>query len=83
MPLIFPINEANLDLVELRDDGGIGKLTPHCKVHGAMNQVSEGGLWRCMSDYSIKTEWIGKNPVKTVIDTACRAGCKFIENLFV
>lgn len=45
-------NNTNFDLVELRDDGIIGRLTPHCKNHGAMNKVSKfkdgkGGYWRC------------------------------------
>ena len=51
---------CNFELVYLADLGNIGKETPHCKVHGAMNKVSVfkegGGFWRCLQ---------GK----------CRAGC--------
>lgn len=39
-------NNTDFDLVELRDDGNIGRKTPHCKKHGAMNKVSEF-YWRC------------------------------------
>lgn len=45
-------NNTNFNLVELRDDSNIGKKTPHCNNHGAMNKVSKfkgskGGYWRC------------------------------------
>ena len=43
----------DLSLVELRDDGNIGRLTPHCKEHGAMLQVSEWNKWRCLTSYYI------------------------------
>ena len=36
----IPDNNSNIELVELRDDGGIGRLTPHCKKHGAMLKIS-------------------------------------------
>lgn len=53
---------CDFDLVELADDGHIGRLTPHCKKHRAMNKVSllldhgGGGYWRCLQG-------------------TCRAGC--------
>lgn len=56
-------NNTNFELVELCDKGGVGYLTPHCKVHGAMNKVSVydgGGMWRCLQGQ-------------------CRAGCKEIQ----
>ncbi|KFZ25996.1 MAG: hypothetical protein KQ78_01970 [Candidatus Izimaplasma bacterium HR2] len=34
-------NNTRFDLVELADDGNIGRLTPHCKKHRAMNKVSK------------------------------------------
>ena len=39
---------ADFSLVELSDDGDTGKLTPHCKIHRAMNKVSSSGIWRCL-----------------------------------
>jgi len=59
---IHPIEDGNskFDLVELADDGRMGRVTPHCKIHRAMNKVSlfdeGGGFWRCLQGQ-------------------CRAGC--------
>lgn len=55
-------DNTSFELVELADDGGIGYLTPHCKVHRAMNKVAVyrnkvGGIWRCLQH-------------------GCRAGCE-------
>lgn len=65
---IKPINDgnSNFELVELRDDGNVGRLTPYCKLHGAMLKVSPEGLWRCIQSISLRTG-------KCVKD--CRAGC--------
>lgn len=75
---IIPIDDGNSDfsLVELRDDGKIGKLTPHCKLHGAMNKVSKGGLWRCLRAEIVKTTKIKKGIYKSERVGDCRAGCK-------
>lgn len=69
---IKPIDDgnSNFELVELRDDGNIDRLTPHCKVHGAMLKVSEAGYWRCVQAISLDT---GKCPED------CRAGCIGID----
>lgn len=32
---------ADISLVELRDDGKIGRSTPHCKVHGVLLRPSD------------------------------------------
>lgn len=61
---------SNFELVELRDDGNIGKLTPYCKIHGAMLKVSPHGLWRCIQAINLDTG-------KCMND--CRAGCKEIK----
>ena len=61
---IIPMSQeqggSDFNLVELADDGNIGRKTPHCKVHRAMNKVSlhedGGGFWRCLQGQ-------------------CRAGC--------
>jgi len=65
-----PIDDGNsdFDLVELRDDGNIGRLTPHCKIHGAMLKVSEHGYWRCVRAINLLT---GK------CHNDCRAGCVY------
>lgn len=67
-----PIEDGNsdFDLVELRDDGNIGRETPHCKIHGAMVMVSKHGLWRCPQPINLLTG-------KCVPD--CRAGCVEVE----
>lgn len=58
---IQPIDMANFELVIIKNG------TPHCKLHGAMNKVSQhedgGGYWRCIAVVSDKKEGI------------CRAGC--------
>ena len=43
--------DGDFNLVELRDSGNIGRLTPHCIIHGAMNTMIKG-LWRCFTMYS-------------------------------
>ena len=48
-----PIKDADINLVELRDDGNIGTLTPHCKIHGAINRLTKDGIWRCVSTYRL------------------------------
>ena len=57
---IQEIKMSDFNLVELSDDTKIGKITPHCKIHRAMNKVSKhddgGGYWRCLQ-------------------AQCRAGC--------
>jgi hypothetical protein len=57
---IQSINMSDFSLVELADDGKINKVTPHCRIHRAMNKVSMhkdyGGYWRCLQ-------------------AQCRAGC--------
>lgn len=68
---IETIEDGNtrFDLVELRDDGGIGRKTPHCKIHGAMVKVSKV-FWRCPQAINLLT---GKS------EPDCRAGCKEVE----
>jgi len=66
---IAPIedNSTNFTLVELKTDRENTFITPHCKVHGAMNKVSVhndgGGYWRCC----------------TCDGVICRAGCNQIK----
>lgn len=71
-----PIEDGNSDfsLVELRDDGNIGRLTPHCKIHGAMLKVSPY-FWRCVqADYY----WADKTGGHREVND-CRAGCVEVE----
>ena len=63
---------SNFELVELRDDGNIGKLTPYCKRHGAMLKVSEFGYWRCVQSEPNKDyQYLWTNE----LEKDCRAGC--------
>lgn len=61
---IEPIKMSDFSLVELSDDSNINLITPHCKIHRAMNKVSThedgGGYWRCLQ-------------------AQCRAGCVEIK----
>ena len=70
---IQPIEDENsrFDLVELKSDSPKCRETPHCKIHGAMLKVSEGGYWRCIQAISLLTG-------KCLND--CRAGCKQIDD---
>lgn len=58
------IDDGNtrFDLVELVEQPE-GKITPHCRSHGAMNKVSPHGLWRCL------------RAVDKGVGEDCRAGC--------
>lgn len=76
---IVPINDNNSDfsLVEIRNDSEYSQslgwdvkwsesVSPHCKIHGAMNCVAvhaTGKLWRCIQSNAVKD---------------CRAGCEEI-----
>lgn len=64
---IEPIKDKNtrFDLVELKDECNIGRATPYCKLHGAMNKVSAFGYWRCLRSDAVPD---------------CRAGCIAYEN---
>jgi hypothetical protein len=65
------IEGMDLSLVEMRDDGNTGRLTPHCRLHGAMNKINENGVWRCIHTYRMEqTETRPK-----LIENNCRAGC--------
>ena len=57
---LIPDGNSNFELVKLNKNFDSDRLTPHCKIHGAMNKVSDKGIWRCLRSH-------------TEID--CRAGC--------
>lgn len=79
-----PIADADLSLVELR--GTCGKLYPHCKVHGAMNQLTKEGIWRCVTSYDYRDvtppelKAKGKKFPLQLIENACKAGCVFVRD---
>jgi hypothetical protein len=58
---------SKLDLVEIKDG------TPHCKIHGAMNKLTKGGIWRCFSAYSVDLK------TGEMIERTCNASC-IIDN---
>lgn len=69
---------SNFDLIELEDSGNTGILTPHCKLHGAMNKVSEEGIWRCLraeSNKDYEKLWTDE------LERDCRAGCVEYEDI--
>ena len=55
---IKELKDADLSKVELVNG------LPHCKLHGAMNQLTQNGIWRCVTTYS-RTK-----------DNNCDAGCQ-------
>jgi hypothetical protein len=80
---IIPINDNNsrFDLVEIKNDSDSARskgwnvkpsdsVSPHCKIHGAMNCVAvhaHGRLWRCIQSNQVKD---------------CRAGCEEVPKQF-
>jgi len=70
---ILPLKDADFSLVELRDDGGVGRLTPHCKKHGAMNKLTPTGIWRCVTTYRRYIDERGNQRFK---ENDCLAGCQ-------
>lgn len=49
-----------------------GRLTPHCKLHGAMNKVSKDGYWRCIrAERNPEYEHLWSDEY----EGDCRAGC--------
>ena len=67
---IYALPNSEIKLVHLIDSGNIGRLTPHCKEHGAMNKMTEDGIWRCVSHY--QHNWkTGRTK-----ENACLAGCQ-------
>lgn len=67
---------SNFSLVELKEYSGV--LYPSCKIHGAMNKVTDGeeGIWRCLSVHSRTKIKIGNSIGYKENDTVCRAACK-------
>ena len=63
---IFELKDSNINLVYIDEKSN----TPHCKIHGAMNKVTDTGIWRCIRAISLKT---GK------CEDDCRAGCQETE----
>ncbi len=62
--------DGDFDLVQLING------TPHCKIHGAMNTMSNG-LWRCFTMYYGNSEGNypkGETPIKFK-DRTCKACC--------
>lgn len=69
-------DKDGFDLVYLREQPR-GIITPHCKIHGAMNCIitSNGDkLWRCYSEYGYGKLKEGQT-VPRVIDRVCNACC--------
>jgi hypothetical protein len=68
---------ADFSLVELKNDLPIGtdEITPHCKIHGAMNKVSNN-IWRCLTDYKGN---VG-NHNGMINERTCNACCEEVED---
>ena len=71
---IKQIEDLDFSLVELKDSSPLQNcgLTPHCKIHGAMNKVSDFGKWRCLASY-----YVDKSNPKNLKapKNNCNAGC--------
>jgi hypothetical protein len=67
-------DEKGFELVELADDTNIGRLTPHCKIHRAMNKMEQHNIWRCLSEYG--RELKEGNSLPTFKDRTCIACCQ-------
>lgn len=61
---ILPLKDADPGLVVLVQYPLVpqGVLYPACVHHGAMNKLTDSGIWRCVTTYSKEKE------------NACRAG---------
>jgi len=67
---IEPVEDGDFSLVEMKDYGNTGRLTPHCKKHWAMLCITETGIWRCIRRISLLT---GKPSPR------CAAGCQEVR----
>jgi len=73
MKQLYPLKDADIDLVLLREEPK-GIVTPHCKIHRAMNKLTSNGIWRCVSTY----KWDFSNPSNIrFIENNCKAGCEY------
>jgi len=71
-PQPSPLKDADPTLVELRTYPACGDtLYPACKLHGAMNQLTSEGIWRCLATYELWEDAQGKH----FKENACKAGC--------
>ena len=48
---------------------------PHCKEHGAMNKMTQDGIWRCVSTYAYVKGKDPRGPLK-LKENNCNAGCQ-------
>lgn len=80
---IAQLDLADFSLVHLHSTQDGVQLTPHCKIHGAMNKMTVfedgGGIWRCISAHS-RTKIVNGNSISyKENDSICRAGCQQIK----
>lgn len=80
---IIPLQDNKEDskgfqLVELEE--GAGRLTPHCKIHGAMNKMCERDIWRCLSEYGRREVQEGET-IGKFQDRTCPACCIELSEL--
>ena len=73
---ILELKDADISLEEIKEYPW-GKRYPHCKLHGAMNQITNdqerGNIWRCQSSYRLD---YSENPNRPkLIENNCKAGC--------
>ncbi len=64
-------DNGDFSLVELKE--GAGRLTPHCKKHGAMNKFADN-IWRCITQYGREDPKDGET-IGRFIDRTCDACC--------
>ena len=71
---VEPINESDFNLVEIKTTNECNP-TPHCINHGAMNNITIDGIWRCLSVVGYREVYNGNARGEIHLDGICRAGC--------
>ena len=69
IPNFKDLSDANFDLVDF------SKITPCCKKHGAMNKLTNTGIWRCVSTYA--EYWVKGD--RKFRENNCMAGCQEVN----
>lgn len=72
---------SDFSLVHLKSDCPGTMETPHCKLHGAMNKITEDGIWRCITVAGFERITVGNSIAEKHRENICRAACLHLPNL--